>query len=368
MDETARRAIVPATTIDLPNQIQEPGRYLSSFFDLIFSAPRCLHPRTTMRIVAASSLRTSWRACHRTFSTKRTAVVVGATSGIGEACAHRLAEEGFLVVAVGRGGRPGRAEAVVETLTAKSAAAKSADVPSHEFVACDAFSLSNIRETAEAIQAKHPIVDALVMTQGMATTQGFTPTVDGNDQKMTLHYYSRMGMIQSLLPALKQSSMPAVVLSILSGGVHSPYPHLDTDPSLEKNYSIKNAADAAGFYNDLCLDQFAVDHPEIRFVHACPGFVNTNWGSEFHPILRSLVRLIQPFGKSASECAELLLGATVLADSLPAPPVRPDGSTSGVFIVGEKGDTQSLTKAHSVSARDVLWKHTQDVLGKAGIR
>ena len=205
------------------------------------------------------------------------------------------------------------------------------------------------------------------MTQGMATTQGFTPTVDGNDQKMTLHYYSRMGMIQSLLPALKQSSMPAVVLSILSGGVHSPYPHLDTDPSLEKNYSIKNAADAAGFYNDLCLDQFAVDHPEIRFVHACPGFVNTNWGNEFHPILRSLVRLIQPFGKSASECADLLLGATVLADSLPAPPMRPDGSTSGVFIVGEKGDTQSLTRVHSVSARDVLWKHTKDVLGKAGI-
>ena len=42
----------------------------------------------------------------------RTAVVVGAAGGIGQACAHRLAEAGFSVVAVGRD-RPGRADRVV---------------------------------------------------------------------------------------------------------------------------------------------------------------------------------------------------------------------------------------------------------------
>ena len=63
---------------------------------------------------------TAWRAkqlttaaYQRAVSTSRTAVVVGATSGIGRACANRLAQQGFLVVAVGRE-RPGRAEAVVE--------------------------------------------------------------------------------------------------------------------------------------------------------------------------------------------------------------------------------------------------------------
>ena len=55
---------------------------------------------------------------------KRTAVVVGAAGGIGEACAHRLAEAGFSVVAVGRD-RPGRAEAVVSGLEAKGSAGAS---------------------------------------------------------------------------------------------------------------------------------------------------------------------------------------------------------------------------------------------------
>lgn len=320
----------------------------------------------------------AWRAKYlsraafgRTFSSKRTAVVVGATSGIGEACAHRLAEQGFLVVAVGRD-RPGRAEAMVDALTEKSkSASASQQIPAHEFFACDAFSLADVHSTAQAILTKHPTVDALVMTQGMATTQGFTPTVDGNDEKLTLHYYSRMGLVQSFLPALKKSSMPAVVLSVLSGGVHSPYMHMKDDPHLKKNYSIKNAADAAGYYNDLGLDQFAIDNPEVRFIHASPGFVNTNWGSEFHPILRGLVRLLQPLGKSPRDCAELLLGSTVLAanagDALPATPTRPDGSASQVLIIGKKGETQSLTNAHTTSARETLWKYTQDVLSEARI-
>jgi NAD(P)-dependent dehydrogenase (short-subunit alcohol dehydrogenase family) len=325
---------------------------------------------------------TAWRGKYLTTnayqralsSSKRTAVVVGATSGIGEACAHRLAEQGFVVVAVGRD-RPGRAESVVEALKDKSQQSPGRsgtdNIPKHEFYACDAFSLCDVQKTAQAIQAKHPTIDALVMTQGMATTQGFTPTAEGNDEKLTLHYYSRVAFVQSLLPALKKSKMPAVVMSVLSGGVHSPYKYLEDDPSLKSHYSIKNAADAAGYYNDLGLDHFAVDNPDIRFVHAAPGFVNTNWGTEFHPILRGMVRLLQPLGKKPSECAELLLGPTVLAadagDQLPALPSRPDGTTSAVYIVGEKGDSKALTRDHSPENREFLWVHTQDVLAKAGI-
>lgn len=335
-------------------------------------------------MVASLLSATAWRAKYptttgyqRASSSKRTAVVVGATSGIGEACAYRLAEQGFVVLAVGRD-RPGRAESVVAALTEKSrqspgaaSAASEIPCPKHEFYPCDAFSLADVQKTAEAIQAKHPFIDALVMTQGMATTQGHTPTTEGNDQKLTLHYYSRMAFVQTLLPALKKSSMPAVVLSILSGGVHSPYPYLKDDPSLKNHYSIKNAADAAGFYNDLGLDQWAMDHPNIRFVHSSPGFVNTNWGTEFHPILRGMVRLLQPLGKRPSDCAELMLGPTVLAadagDGLPALPTRPDGSTSAAYVVGEKGDSKTLTKDHNSENRDLLWKHTQHVLQQAGI-
>lgn len=332
----------------------------------------------------------AWRAKYlttaayqRAFSSHRTAVVVGATSGIGEACAHRLAEQGFIVVAVGRN-RPGRKESVVAALTEKSqqsqslpqgqdngGVSSSRQIPAHEFYACDAFSLADVNRVSQEIQAKHPIIDALVMTQGMATTQGFTPTLEGNDEKLTLHYYSRMAFIQTLLPALKKSKMPAVVMSVLSGGVHSSYRHLKDDPSLETNYSIKNAADAAGFYNDLGLDRFAVENPTISFVHASPGFVNTNWGTEFNPILRGIVRLLQPLGKKPSDCAEVLLGATVLSSDagevLPPRPDRPDGTTSAVYIVGDKGGSQKLTQDHTDENIELLWKHTRGVFEMAGI-
>ena len=84
------------------------------------------------------------------------------------------------------------------------------------------------------------------MTQGMATMQGYTPTSEGNDEKMTLHYYSRVTFVLGLLPALQKSDMTAIVLSVLSGGVHGPYTNYVKDPSLKNTYSIKNAADAAG--------------------------------------------------------------------------------------------------------------------------
>ncbi len=35
-------------------------------------------------------------------------------------------------------------------------------------------------------------------------------------------------------------------------------------------YSLKNAADAAGFYNDIGLDCLAREHPTVAFVHAAP--------------------------------------------------------------------------------------------------
>lgn len=351
----------------------------------------------------ALPLRTKyWTAAayKRVISKQRTAVVVGATSGIGEACAHRLAEQGFLVIAVGRD-RPGRAEAVVAALTEASnesvnsliAAADSTtstkhsdSAPAHEFYACDAFSLKSVQETAQKIQARHPKIDALVMTQGMATTQGFTPTPgEGNDEKLTLHYYSRMAMLYCLLPALltktnSDDGMPAVVVSVLSGGVHSAYKNYSKDPSLKDSYSIKNAADAAGYYNDLGLDQFALDNlkkrqadnntRELCVVHAAPGFVNTNWGTEFHPVLRSMVRFVQGWGgKAPADCAEFLMGSTVVvAEAGDDLPKRLDNNnSSGIYVVGQYGEPAALTKDHTPEARDFIWKHTKKVLQKAGI-
>ena len=222
-------------------------------------------------------------------------------------------------------------------------------------------------------------IDALVMTQGMASIQNFTPTSEGNDEKLTLHFWSRAAFAYELLPALRASSttnMPGgpVVLSVLSGGVHSPYKKYKDDPELKNNYSIPNAANIAGFYNDLFFDKFArqESNGRINFIHASPGFVASNWGTEMPVWLRTPIRGMQKMlGKSPEKCASYMVKPILscgAGDStgLDIPANSPD-SKKGLYIMKEDGTSGSLTKSHTVEAMDDVWGVTKDVLKRSGI-
>jgi NAD(P)-dependent dehydrogenase (short-subunit alcohol dehydrogenase family) len=297
--------------------------------------------------------------------TTRKAVVVGATNGIGKACSHRLAEEGFNVIAVGRE-KAGRAEAILSELNAKS---PTGSTPSHEFRPCDAFSLGAVKECAEGIVKDHDCIDALVMTQGMATIQSFTETVDGNDEKITLHYWSRMAFADRLLPSLRKSSMPggSCVLSILSGGIHSPYEKYATDPFMTESYSSQSAADSAGFYTDLFMDSMAKrqGNDNIRFIHAFPGVVNSNWGTELPWYLRFPVRCLQSMiAMDPAKCAANMCDP--IGKSTTGSIVK-EGQDPRIFILNKDATEGKLTKAHTKEAMDTVWNLTADVLGKVGI-
>lgn len=87
-------------------------------------------------------------------------------------------------------------------------------------------------------------------------------------------------------------------MSVLSAGIHSPYAEYKTDFELKNNYSIKNAADSAGFYNDLALDALSEEseNKAIKFIHVAPGFVRSNWGTEMPWYIRGPLRVIQLLG------------------------------------------------------------------------
>jgi NAD(P)-dependent dehydrogenase (short-subunit alcohol dehydrogenase family) len=316
----------------------------------------------------------------------------------GKAIACRLAQEGFQVVAVGRGGEGRRAEvlsfleecavASSSAATEKGSAAAASAAIKHEFRPCDAFDLSQVKRCAADIERDYGDdvggIDALVMTQGMATTQKFTPTVDGNDEKLTLHFWSRAAFASSLLPALRRSSRAAmpggsVVLTVLSGGVHSPYGGYRADPELKSNYSIANAANFAGYYTDLFFDKLASRpaNASINFVHAAPGFVATNWGTEMPSYLRGPIRAMQKLmGKSPAKCAGYMVGPILRCghwdiglelSSLGGGGGKNATAGRGVYIMKEDGTSGKLTKVHTVEAMDAVWGTTRDVLGRAGI-
>ena len=280
------------------------------------------------------------------------ALVFGGTSGIGRGIALKLGELGASVTVVGRD--VVRGEEVVTALQASNPNGQ------HAFSQCNAFLLKDVAASANTHNtAAAPPLDLLVLTQGMATLQGFTPTADeGLDEKMSLHYWGRVTATRAMLPALRRAPAP-VVLSVLSGGVHSPYSGWKEDFELSKGaYSLPNAANAAGFYNDIAAEAQSKEtgNEKVLFLHASPGFVNTRWGQEMPFYVRYLVRAIQPLAKSPEACAEAMLKPVV---------ERVEGAAGGGWrIIDEKGDPAAPTTLQA-EARDGVWKQTRAVVERA---
>ncbi len=213
------------------------------------------------------------------------ALVVGGTNGIGAGIAIRLAQANVSVTIVGRS-----AERGAEIVKQMKAAAGESDA-SYDFVACNVMDLQEVVKCTESIKQQHSVLDYLVLTAGIATVQGRTETKQGLDEKMAMHYYSRVLFVNRLLPRLKEST-DSRVLFVLSGGVHSSYSHYKDDPELKEHYTLKNAADAAGFYTDIAVDSLSRENPDVTFIHASPGFVSTAWGTEMPTLLRYAIRYI----------------------------------------------------------------------------
>lgn len=287
----------------------------------------------------------------------RTAIVVGGTAGIGKGIAVRLAAAKAAVTIVGRDAA--RGAAVVAELQAASGPGVA-----HTFEAVDGSLLSNAKAFSEAWLARHPALDVLVLTQGIATLQGRTETAEGLDVKLALHYYARMAYVAALLPGLRAAAAAAGaddtrtprVLTVLSAGVHSPYAHAADDPELKTHYTLKNAADGAGLYNDIAVDALASapGNERITFVHAAPGFVNSNWGTEMPAPVRWLLAAVKPFGTSLETVGEFMC----------APLLAP--SAGGFKLIGASAQDVPPTSAHAAE-RDGVWRHTREVLARAGL-
>jgi len=267
------------------------------------------------------------------------ALVVGGTSGIGQGIALALARRDYEVVIAGRSAE--RGDEIVQQLSALSS-------KEHRFQRVNAFDLNSVKELANEHKGK---VDLLVMTQGMATMQGYTPTVNGIDQKLQLHYFSRIYLAKLMAPHMKEGSR---VLTVLSAGIHNKYKNVEEDFELKDHYSIQNAADAAGYYTDAGFERLSQEYPNLVIAHAAPGFVNTNWGTEMPWMVRMAIRPLQSlFGTSLDQCCETLARGCL------------DLPTKGYFLIDQKGGIIENGIKHTSAERDVIWEKTMQLLPDA---
>lgn len=143
----------------------------------------------------------------------RTAVVTGASSGVGRAIAIRMAEEGWEVAAISR-----RSDALNETVTlAGPAAERIAPFP------CDLADERQVLQMAEAVLARFGIVSVLVNSAGINIPRRALEVLSAEDyrQVMDVNVTGALLCIQAFLPGMREQKAGTVVNIISDAGLVS---------------------------------------------------------------------------------------------------------------------------------------------------
>jgi len=138
----------------------------------------------------------------------KTALVTGATDGVGRVVAARLGQLGARVLVHGRD--RARGERVVAAIAAGGGTA--------EFLAADLAALGEVRALADAVRRTTDRLDILVNNAGIGTAGAARQTsADGHELRFAVNYLAGFLLARLLLPLLTASA-PARIVNVASAG------------------------------------------------------------------------------------------------------------------------------------------------------
>ena len=140
----------------------------------------------------------------------RTALVTGATDGVGRVVAMRLGEAGVRVLVHGRDRARG-ARVVAEIVGGGGRA---------EFMHADLAALAEVRGLAEAVQARTDRLEILISNAGVGTGGAGAPrrtSADGYELRFAVNYLAGF-LLTRLLLTLLRASAPARIVNVASAG------------------------------------------------------------------------------------------------------------------------------------------------------
>ena len=132
----------------------------------------------------------------------RSAVVTGATGGLGYEAALALARAGAEVVLTGRDDRKG--QAAIERIGREALGARIS------YERLDLANLASIAEFAERMQSR-PSLDLLINNAGVMALPRRQTTADGFEMQFGTNYLGHFALAARLLPLLRKSAAPRVV-------------------------------------------------------------------------------------------------------------------------------------------------------------
>jgi NAD(P)-dependent dehydrogenase (short-subunit alcohol dehydrogenase family) len=139
-----------------------------------------------------------------------TALITGATDGVGRLVAKQLAAKGFRVLVHGRSRE--RGESLVREIEAAGGKAT--------FLQADLASLAEVRKLAAEVKAETPKLELLINNAGIGSTgekPGRQVSADGHELRFAVNYLSGFLLTHLLLPLLKAAA-PSRIVNVASAG------------------------------------------------------------------------------------------------------------------------------------------------------
>jgi len=215
---------------------------------------------------------------------KKTAVVTGATSGIGRALVNDLARRGFRLVLPCRD--PDKALALRAEVCLHSPGAQ------FDFVPCDLADLASVRKCGQLIADRHPVVD-LVVACAATVEPRKTLTRQGVERTLAVNHLAHFTLIHWLLGNFYVHSR--VILVASSAARWARVSFVDDLDYRRRRYRMFPAYANSKLANIACASAFAsqLKPRQVACISVHPGLI----ASAIWPTATPLQKLVVPLAK-----------------------------------------------------------------------
>ena len=219
----------------------------------------------------------------------RTVVITGATSGIGEVAAIRLAEQGARIVHIARD--PGRAAATQNLLHAANPGVV------HAVHIADLSLLSEMRRVACEIAADEPRIDVLIDNAG-ALFNRRTVTADGLEKTFALNHMAYFVVTNLLLPSIADGGRIVVTASDAHRGAAMDFGDLQSEHGY-RGFGVYSRSKLMNILFTRALSRRLRRGITANVLH--PGFVATRFGDQSGGLMQPFIKIAKPVGAISPE-------------------------------------------------------------------
>jgi NAD(P)-dependent dehydrogenase (short-subunit alcohol dehydrogenase family) len=213
----------------------------------------------------------------------KTVIITGATSGIGEVAAIRLAEQGARIVFTARD--QARADDTMAKLRKANAAAD------HAVHMADLSTLAEMKRIGAEL-AREPQIDVLINNAG-ALFNRRQETSDGLEMTFAVNHMAYFVITNMLLPGLKPGARIVTTASNAHRGARLDFDDLQS----RKGYTSFAVYSRSKLCDILFNRELARRTPPGVTANALhPGFVATRFGDQSGGVMQRLVRVAKPIG------------------------------------------------------------------------